>query len=89
MASDLRLRIGGASATITFGGTDAQVANAIRRYMRRLGIPIVDVPQTDMESFLNHLKDDVKRIAREEQIRESDAAAHATHIAQAELDNPL
>lgn len=89
MPNDLRLRIGTEVAMIEIGGTPAQVANAIRRYMRRLGIPIVDVPQEDMVAFLAHVKDDVKRISKEAQTAEADATAHATNLAQAESDNPL
>lgn len=89
MPQDLRLRIGNEVVTEEIGGTPAQVAAAMKRFMRRLGIPIVDVPTTDMSAFLKHIKDDVKRTSKEVQIAEADATAHATNAAQAESDNPL
>lgn len=70
MASDLRLRVGNTTATITFGGTDQQVANALRRFATSLGISLEGTPTENLEAILLHFKDDVKTRAKEVHARE-------------------
>ncbi|MBK8051017.1 MAG: hypothetical protein IPK16_30345 [Anaerolineales bacterium] len=78
MASDLRLRVGGATGIITFNATDAQVAEALRRYARRLGIPAGGTANENLTAILEHLRDEIRRIAKEVQTAELRAANEST-----------
>lgn len=94
MASDLRIRIGGATATITLNGangefTDQQVADVLRRYARSLGIAIDGTAQENLTAILEHIRDDVRRRARGAQAREAKATSDAAIEAQAETDNAI
>lgn len=89
MASDLRLRVGGATAMITFAATDQQVADALRRYARRLGIPVNGTANENLTAILEHIRDDVRRIAKEVQAAELRAANETTIQATVESENGL
>lgn len=89
MASDLRIRIGGATATITFGATDQQVADVLRRYARSLGISIDGTAQENLTAILEHIRDDVRRRAKAAQVREEKATSDAAIEAQADADNAI
>lgn len=75
MPNDLRLRVGAATGTITFNPalSDAQVANALRRYARSLGIPTDGTPQENLTAILQHWLDDVRR--RSKAVQLADLAA--------------
>lgn len=89
MASDLRIRVGSASATITFAATDQQMAEALRRYARRLGIATNGTANENLTAILEHIRDDVRRIAKAEQAAELRAANEATILSTVESDNGL
>lgn len=89
MASDIRLRVGGATATLVFGATDQQVADALRRYARSLGIAAEGTPQEQLAAILEHFRDDVVRRSKAVQTAEKRAVADVTIAAEVSADNPL
>lgn len=94
MASDLRIRIGNVSAMISLNGSvgnvsDAQVADALRRFATSLGIPITGTPTENLTAILEHIKDDVKRRSRQTQRSELTIQYEQTIIAQIDADNDL
>lgn len=89
MASDLRLRIGAASAMITFGGTDQQVADALERFAVSLGIPNTGTATERLTAILEHLRDEVKRRSKDAQRASLRAANEAAIEQTVEQDNAL
>lgn len=89
MASDLRLRVGNASATITFQATDQQVATALRRFAGSLGIPVDGVPQENLLAILEHFRSEVVERSKAMQRAELRSEYDATIEATVEADNAL
>lgn len=87
MPEDLRLRLGTEVATITFTGTPAKIGNVIERFMRRKGITVTDIAQTDMLAFLAHWVDETKRVSKEAQTAELNAEQQATIQSTVDADN--
>lgn len=89
MASDLRLRVGAATALLTFNATDAQVADALRRFARSLGITIDGTPQEQLMAILEHFRDDVVRRSKAVQTAEKRAEGEAAIVAVVDAENAL
>lgn len=91
MPNDLRLRVGAATATVTLNPalSDAQVANALRRYARSLGISIDGTPQENLTAILQHWVDDVRRRSKAVQLMDLAAERSIADAATVEADNPL
>lgn len=89
MASDLRIRVGGTTALLTFGGTDQQVADALHRFALSLGIPTEGNAQTQLMAIAEHIRDDIKRRSKAVQTTEKRAVADATITAEVDADNPI
>lgn len=89
MAEDIRLRIGVEVATLNLNNTPAKISKVIERYMRRMGIPITGVAQTDMLAFLTHWVDETKRVSKEAQVAELTAQNLESISQTIENDNAL
>lgn len=89
MASDLRLRVGGATALLTFNATDAQVAAILRRFARNVGISVEGTPQEQLVAILTYLRDDVRARSITVQVADAREANEETIRQQAEADNAL
>lgn len=89
MPQDLRLRVGIEVATITLGGTPAQVAAALERFARSLGITINGTPQENLTAILEHFKSDVKTRSKAVQAAEKRLVSEAQIAAEVDADNPL
>lgn len=89
MASDLRIRVGNASATLVINATDQQVAEALRRYAQSLGIPLEGTANQQLGAVLEHWRDEVRRKSIQMLLAELDAASSAANRATAEAENQL
>jgi hypothetical protein len=89
MASDLRIRVGTATGTITFGGTDTQIAAALRRYASSLGISVEGTAVENLTAILEHIRDDVKRISKQVQASELRSSNEAQIQQTVESENSL
>lgn len=89
MPNDLRLRVGAVVAILPLGGTDQQVADALRRFARSLGITSEGTPQEQLTAILEHFRDDVKRRSKAVQTEQKRAEGEAAIAAIVDADNAL
>lgn len=87
--ADLRLRVNGAVALISFNATEEKTERILRRYARSLGIPTNGTAEENLTAILEHIRDDVSRRAMSVQVRDEKATADAAIEAQAEQDNEI
>lgn len=89
--ADIRLRVGAATATVTINPalSDAQIASALRRYARSLGIAVDGTPQENLTAIAQHWLDDVRRRSRAVHLADLAAERAASDAATVDGDNAL
>lgn len=87
--ADIRLRVGAATATLTFNATDAQVAATLRRFARNVGVSVEGTNQEQLTAILEYIRDDVRSRSITVQVADAREANEATIRTQAEADNVL
>lgn len=89
MSSDITFRIANLTVTLSLNGTDQQVGDTIRRCCLALGISVEGTNRDVLTRFLEHVRDDTRRTAKQYQLNEANKVSAATNAAQAESDNAL
>ena len=89
MPEDLRIRVGNEVGTIPLNGTPQQIAAVLTRYATALGIPTDGTPTQNLTAILEHIRDDVRRTAKQAHRQQLRAEADAQLNETIESENNL
>ena len=89
MASHISIKVGGTTATLPLNATDAQVAAALRRYARSLGLLTEGTTQAQLTAVLERIRGDIVQHSRQVQLADKRSEVEATVLAEVDADNAL
>ena len=89
MAGSIAIAVGATTYSLPVNGTNAQIAAALTRYARSLGISTSGTNEQNMDAILKHIRDDISRRSKAVQLADLAAAQAAANQATVDADNAL
>lgn len=89
MAGSIAITVGATTYSLPINGTNAQIAAALTRYARSLGISTSGTNEQNMTAILEHVRDDIRRRSKAIQLADLAAAQAAANRATVDADNTL